>query len=151
MISLDKRFFSVLAPPRPSITVLFFSALRDRYGRELSKASISGQLFRADGSRRYFPVGIDRIGNLAGSERSTSIIISLKSFNGPEGKSQFDSTQISSAPKPVEGYSIKHQDMLYTIAVYPLNQKTMKVEIKDVEEQLESAKVEISSMSRGRP
>lgn len=42
--------------------------------------------------------------NLAGSERSTSIIISLKSFNGPEGKSQFDSTQISSAPKPVEGY-----------------------------------------------
>lgn len=47
MISLEKRFFSVLAPPRPSMTVLFSTAaLQDRYGRELSKASINGQLFR---------------------------------------------------------------------------------------------------------
>lgn len=47
MISLEKRFFSVLASPRPSMTVLFSTAaLQDRYGRELSKASINGQLFR---------------------------------------------------------------------------------------------------------
>lgn len=75
MISLDKRVFTVLAPPLPSMTVLFSTAQRDRYGRELSKASVSGQLFRKFRSFKGYKVTRFAAIHLANNWKTIFIIL----------------------------------------------------------------------------